>query len=389
MKMCIKAAFVAAALTASIGAFASEETKTSFYGLIDAGALRADGLGSAGNQHAFQIQSGIVTTSHFGVFSKTSLGDGHSVGFKLEGNIALNDGGQVNLGNNGASNVLFSREASMSYGNQLGTLTFGRQKTPFAQSFAVGDAREWANIGTANILFGDMSSFGGSATLKTGLGNLNGGTFTSNLLKYDSPTWYGASATVYYAPGGYAGNTDTGSSYGTNIKYVLNNLTVAAGTRAAYDKTATAPKIAQASSLSGMYTLGAWKFGAGVATMENPSVAAGTANSSFRITELTTAYKMNARTTLSIGSYGLSDRVSSANGTTITGAGATYDLSKSTKLYAQYANSNNKGTTGIAAYGYGYADINSLAANQATFPSVISMAGVNQTALAFGIQHRF
>jgi predicted porin len=85
----------------------------------------------------------------------------------------------------------------------------------------------------------------------------------------------------------------------------------------------------------------------------------------------------------------LEDEVSSSNGSTINGAGAIYKLSNSTSLYAQYARSNNKGTSGMAAYGYGFANNNSLSGGQATFPSVMNSSGTTQTAIAMGIQHRF
>jgi predicted porin len=392
MKKFMKMAAVAASMTAlsASAADAIDQTKVNFFGVFDAGVVSANALGTQGDQSQLIIDNGVVSSSFVGITAKTNIGSGQTIGIKLESNLSLNDGSQVNLAPTGTSNVLFSREASISHQSDLGTFTFGRQKTPFAQSFALGDARGWANIGTAVVMFGDSSAFGGSATLKTGLGTLHGGSFTSSMLKYETPVWNGLSAIAYYAPGGYSGNFYTATSQGTNLKYVWNGLTLGAATRSAYDKTVAAPKIAQADALSASYTLGKWKFGTGVAEFENPATSgAGTANSSFRISELTTAYAVNKQLTVSLGQYVLTDRISDKNGTTLTGTGAIYQLSKSTSLYAQYANSNNKGTMGIAAYGGGFANLNSLAAGQATYPSVISRAGVDQTAVAFGITHRF
>jgi predicted porin len=390
MKKFMKTTIVVASM-AAMSSYASEnygDTKVNFYGVLDMGVLSVDALGSAGNQKSLGIQSGIMTTSQLGIIGTSQISAGHTLGFKFEGGAGMNDGSQVNLATNGAQNTLFSREASMSYSGAIGTITVGRQKNPFAQTFIAGDARNWANIGTGNILFSDSSSFGGSATLKTGVGTLNGGTFTSNLIKYDSPTWKGFSTTAYMAPGGYADNYDYGTAYGLNVKYNMDGVNVVAGTRQSYDKS-TGAKTADAQALGGSYTFGKFKVGAGYGNMKNPSVASTTANSSFSLQELTGAYNASANLELSVGQYVLKDKVNTANQATITGVGAIYSLSKATRLYAQYATSENKGGMGMAAYGYGYANINSLAGSQANFPSVMSAAGKTQTAIAVGIQHRF
>ena len=389
MKKFIKSAVVVASMAAITSYAADGDTKLSVYGLLDMGVISVDGLGASATQKSLGIQSGIVTSSHIGVTGTSDISAGHKIGFKLEGNAGLNDGSQVNTAISGAQNALFSRESTISYTGPFGTVTAGRQKNPFAQAYIAGDARNWANIGTANILFADQSSFGGTATLKSGIGNLTGGTFTNNLIKYDTPTWKNFSATTYFSPGGYAGEFDSNTVYGTNLKYIDQKLNVVAGTRRAYDKTSSAPKIAEAEALGASYTLGQYKVGAGYGTMKNTSLSVGTANRSFSLQELTAAYTPNATWEFSVGQYVLKDKDTPANKSTINGAGAIYKLSKATSLYTQYSKAENQGTMGMAAYGFGYANINSLAVSQAMFPSVMTVAGKNQTAIAMGIQHRF
>jgi len=388
MKNIMNAVLFASGMIA-INAYASGTTNLRPYGLLDVGVLRVDGLGTSSNLKALQVGNNIVNTSHIGLIGTSDVMTGHKFGFRLEGNVGLTDGSQINIASNGAQSTLFSREASVFYQTGLGTLTLGRQKNPFLTVPIAGDARGWANIGTANIMLSDASSFGGSATAKTGLASLTGGSFTNSLIKYDSPVWNGFSLTAYHAPGGLAGDVDSASVYGGHARYNSKSLTISAGTRWAYGRTVSPTRTAEADSLGAMYTLNKFRVGASVTYMKNPSVASNASNSSFNVKLLTAGYTVNPRLDFSVGRYVLEDEVSSSNGSTINGAGAIYKLSNSTSLYAQYARSNNKGTSGMAAYGYGFANNNSLSGGQATFPSVMNSSGTTQTAIAMGIQHRF
>ena len=117
--------------------------------------------------------------------------------------------------------------------------------------------------------------------------------------------------------------------------------------------------------------------------LENPN-GYNAANTKFNFASVGGRYKINPNLTFGVGYYKLSDLVDSNNGSEIKSATLRYNVSKRTEFYTAVSAVNNKGTSGFAAWGGGGANNNTLAITNG-----ISVAGVNQTAVAVGMRHAF
>ncbi|WP_071333826.1 porin [Burkholderia contaminans] len=115
MKLRIAAAVAMAILSAPVFA----QSSVTLYGLIDEGI---DYTNNVGGKHVYELQSGFVQGSRWGLRGTEDLGGGLSAIFKIESGFNVNNGklGQGGLG--------FGRQAYVGLANdRYGTLTFGRQ----------------------------------------------------------------------------------------------------------------------------------------------------------------------------------------------------------------------------------------------------------------------
>ncbi|RQT95298.1 porin [Burkholderia cenocepacia] len=115
MKLRIAAAAAVAVLSAPVFA----QSSVTLYGLIDEGI---DYTNNVGGKHVYELQSGFVQGSRWGLRGTEDLGGGLSAIFKIESGFNVNNGklGQGGLG--------FGRQAYVGLANdRYGTLTFGRQ----------------------------------------------------------------------------------------------------------------------------------------------------------------------------------------------------------------------------------------------------------------------
>ncbi|MGP8473711.1 porin [Burkholderia sp. PR2] len=115
MKHRIAAAVAMTILSAPVFA----QSSVTLYGLIDEGI---DYTNNVGGKHVYELQSGFVQGSRWGLRGTEDLGGGLSAIFKIESGFNVNNGklGQGGLG--------FGRQAYVGLANdRYGTLTFGRQ----------------------------------------------------------------------------------------------------------------------------------------------------------------------------------------------------------------------------------------------------------------------
>lgn len=127
MKMKLFAAAVAA--LAAGGAYA--QSSVTLYGVVDAGIEYNNNAGSTG-ENLFRMQSGGQSGSRWGLRGVEDLGGGLKGLFVLESGFEI-DTGRGSQGSAGVPNDsrLFGRAAYVGLQNQFGTLTLGRQQTPF------------------------------------------------------------------------------------------------------------------------------------------------------------------------------------------------------------------------------------------------------------------
>jgi predicted porin len=382
--MTLKKLALFGAITAVFAGSAQAQSSVSIYGILDAGLVSVDGVGTS-NGRATQFLNGGQVTSRLGFRGTEDLGQGLSSGFQLESQVMPGTGTTGTTATAGGVNGMFSRQANVFLNHkEFGKLTLGRTTSSAYQAFqANGDAHGFQNTGASGIFLNDGSSFGGTATAKTGLSSLTGGLFVSNSVRYDSPELYGFKANIQYIPGGYA-DSDAGNAWSNGLQWSKYGFTASAGQYRANSTTGAAA--AQTEFYAANYKWKDYGVFAGQVNMKNPS-AESADNGKFTLNSYGATWQTSPKVSVTGAYYTLQDKVTTANKNNSYAATVNYDLSKRTRVYTTYAVSKNQGAEGFAAYGGGSANINTLAT--ANYPSVISNTGISQTALAVGIRHSF
>ena len=381
------ATFLAAGLSATALA-QNTPTPTSnveVFGRLDMGVINANNVGTASRTSLTHITSSPVATSFLGFRGTENLGGGNSVGFLLESQINPADGTQGVSSGTGSANTLFARESNIFLrNNDYGTLRLGRQVMPIYQYFNAQDVRGGMGFGSSLVYFADGSTFGGTATAKTGISAMTGGTYGSNIASWQSPNWNGLTVRTMYGFGNTAGDMDYGQRIGVGALYDQGPYIATAGY---YEvKSSTGVKTGQTQFIGGGYRItDRWIARGGLTQISNPSIA-GSANSEFDLKQLSTRYQVTSDTAVFLGHYQFSDKVTTANQSKMWSTGVEKDLSKRTRIYALVSQQNNSGAAGFSAYGGGGANLNSLSSSQ--YQSVVN-AGAKQTAYGVGITHTF
>ena len=366
-----------------ISTAASAQSSVTIYGLLDAGIINASHTGTV-NDSVTGVASGIIGASYLGFMSKEDLGGGLKAGAQLESQVNIDDGTQGKSSSTGAANNVFGRGANVFLEDHTyGRVALGRQENAAWRTYSFMDPNGHSNIGGNPIFLSDGSSFGGTSTSKVGLNRYTGGTYVSNALRYDSPTFSGFRVTASRTMGGVAGDFDASSSNQIMLRYDNNGrIFGAAGAYRAFDTNGNNWGQNNYAGLGFRATddltlmTNFWR-------LENPN-GNNAANTKFNLVNVGGRYKINSKLTASAGYYQLSDLISSSNGSNIKSAVLRYDVSKRTQFYTAVSTSTNKGTSGFAAWGGGNANANTLAMTQGIYG-----AGVNQTAFAIGMRYGF
>jgi len=380
-----KLVIAGALATAVAGSALAQQSNVEIYGLMDLGVISVDGVG-ANNGKATQITSGGRDTSRIGFRGTEKIDSNLSVGFVLESQVMPNNGGNGTASASGATNAMFNRQAALNMSGGFGRVTVGRSNNASYQALQVGDSRAALNTGSTVNIYTDGSTFGGSSTAKTGIANLTGGTFISNQVRYDTPTWNGASASFSYGMGGQPDDINAGSTQSHALRWTGRGATLAYGYY--YTQNNAGLNTGRVDNFAGNYAVtDKARVFAAQSNMSNPSIL-GQANSKFKLNSYGASYDPKSNIKLTVGYYTMQDEITSANKNNTMAAGVDYWLSKRTLIYTIYARSQNEGNMGFAAYGGGNTNLNSLGGT-GNWPSIIGNAGITQTALAVGLQHRF
>lgn len=177
------------------------------YGIADAGLAYESG-GSAGN--LVKLTSGMGSASRIGFRGTEDLGNGIAVLYTLEAGYRI-DTGEVDT-----AGTLFNRQSFIGLRSRTGTLTLGRQYTPWHQALVqVADPFGTGFAGGAKNLFPDYGT------------NVR----TSNTVQYSATAGNGFNVDIAYSAGEQAGSSAAGRQWGAALGYAHGPLTV----RAAYN----------------------------------------------------------------------------------------------------------------------------------------------------------
>ncbi|TAM52518.1 MAG: porin [Paraburkholderia sp.] len=202
----MKKSLLALAVTSAFAAPAFAQNSVTLYGIIDAGLTYTN---NNGGQHSYQMQSGIVQGSRWGLKGSEDLGGGTKAIFQLE------NGFNVMNGNLAQHSREFGRQAYVGLTNsQFGTLTLGRQYDPVVDN---------AQATTFNGQWGAFFSH------PADIDNTDNGFRINNAVKYVSPRFGGVQGELMYAFGGVAGQFSSQSTIGAGLNYSGGPLYIGAG----------------------------------------------------------------------------------------------------------------------------------------------------------------
>ncbi|MCP3711954.1 porin [Paraburkholderia sp. CNPSo 3274] len=391
---------------AALGAFAGvahAQSSVTLYGIIDEGFNINT---NSGGHHLYNLSSGVLQGSRFGLRGAEDLGGGLKAVFVLE------NGFDVNNGKLGQGGLLFGRQAYVGLSSsQFGTVTLGRQYdsvVDYVGPLEVGD--QWGGYIAAH---------------PDDLDNFNNAYRTNNTIKFTSANYAGLTFGGTYSFGGQAGNFtgnqiwSLGAGYNNGplvlgVGYLNARTPSASGGMFNTGSTPTTPPAAAVSSSTtpvysgfqtantyqvigagGAYTFGAATFGltysnvsfrnlGAVAINGTPAYQRG-ANATFNNVEANFKYQFTPALLAGFAfDYTDGRSVALANGSSNSGAkyfqyalGTDYFLSKRTDVYliGVYQHATGTNSNDVAAV----ASINNLTASSTN----------NVFTARVGIRHKF
>ena len=325
------------AILAATAGVASAQSAVTIYGIADASFTGERG-GVASNN---KITSGAASASRIGFKGSEDLGNGMAAIFTLETGYKIDDG-QLD-----ATNTLFNRQAFVGLKTTAGTVTLGRQYTPYHNALAqVGDPFGTGYAGGSKNLFPDSGT------------NVR----TSNTIVYATPNYAGVTADLSYSTGEQAGNSDAGRQFGASIGYANGPLNVrvaynnkntdviAAGTTAAISRDIGHNTLVAANFDFGIlraYAAASFDKGPGSAPLGNATAYGRTAVASVDGNEYLLGLSAPVGTgTILASVQHKNDKGGLNQDATGWGLGYLYPLSKRTNLYAAYGSIDNKNGAG-------------------------------------------
>jgi predicted porin len=222
---------IAGAVLALCATGASAQSAVTIYGIADAAFVGERG-GQAGSLN--KITGGAASASRIGFRGTEDLGNGISALFTLETGVRLDTGALD------AANTLFNRQAFVGLKTRAGTVTLGRQYTPWHNTLAqVADPFATGYAGGSKNLFPDSGA------------NVR----TSNTIVYSAPATAGFTGQVAYSLGEQAGSSTAGRQVGAAIGYSNGPLVVSLAYNNKNNDVAAAPGVTPLNRGSGRNTI--------------------------------------------------------------------------------------------------------------------------------------
>ncbi|MDR7333645.1 porin [Roseateles asaccharophilus] len=335
-------ALTAALFAAAVPAVAqTATTNVTLYGLLDVYVQHGKGTATG-----WALQSGGQSGSRLGVRGSEDLGGGLSAVFTLENGIAA-DTGTVTQGG-----VFWGRQAFLGLSSkEWGALTAGRQYSPHF----------FASV--ANDIFG------------TGVGGGFASFVTTTVFRVDNSVTYELPKIAGVLGGSVMQSAGEGGAAGTKATSAhLRYASGPAGLSLAYLQRNTVEK-QKLLSLAGSYDFKVVKLVAGWQDVKNLTGALGAADDR-REVWLQAAIPVSASGTVQLGAAQAKASGATGKDAKQWTAGYSHALSKRTNLYAIYTQVDNGTATNYTTGG-------------ATGAGPAVTAGVDATALTFGVRHSF
>jgi predicted porin len=194
---------------AALGAFAGiahAQSSVTLYGIIDEGV---NWTSNAGGKQLYNLSSGVLQGSRWGLRGTEDLGGGLKAIFTLENGFDVNSGALLQGGRE------FGRQAFVGLSSSgFGTVTLGRQYdsvVDYVGPLEAGD--QWGGYIVAHP--GDLDNF-------------NNAFRTNNAVKYTSPNLAGLTFGGMYSLGGVAGDFSRNQVFSLGAGYSNGPLTLAA-----------------------------------------------------------------------------------------------------------------------------------------------------------------
>ena len=322
----MKKSIAALAVASTLCGWAQAQSAVNIYGIIDMGYVNERGgvAGSVG-----KITSGAQSGTRIGFKGTEDLGNGNKALFVLETSVRADQGGF------NQANTPFGRQTFVGLQGDVGTLTLGRQYTPYFLAMNAADPFASGMAGSALNLFP----------------NAGNGNRMNNSIKYATPNIDGFTGELAYGFGEVQGSTDKSRQIGASLGYIADAISIKLAHHNA--RNATGSDTAKNTLLGATWDLEVAKIFAAIS--ENR----GLASSAFPNTDnpyglapapvassKTRDFLIGARIPVEKHAFLISyiskdDRVAN-NDANQFGLGYTYALSKQTNLYAAYARISNK-----------------------------------------------
>jgi predicted porin len=182
------------------------QSNVTLYGIIDEGVNYNS---NAGGERLYNLSSGVLNGSRWGLKGREDLGGGLAAIFTLE------SGFDVNSGRMGQGGLLFGRQAYVGLTSPYGTVTLGRQYDLVVDNlgqFEVGD--QWGGYMAAH---------------PSDLDNFNNTNRVNNEVKYTSKTIAGFTFGGAYSLSGVAGNVSRNQIWSLGANYANGPLLAGVG----------------------------------------------------------------------------------------------------------------------------------------------------------------
>ncbi len=331
----MKKSFVALALAGAFSGAVHAQSASEMYGVVDRGFSRETGTVTgltrtpagattpvAVNPSGNNIASGVQSGTRLGFKGTEDLGGGLKGLFVLETGIAADRGG-FNQGG-----LAFGRQTFVGLQGDFGTVSLGRQYTPYFLTLAgIADPFAAGLAGAAqNLMLAPQSA------------RPNQGVRMDNTVKYTTPLFAGISGELAYGFGEVTGSNADGRVLGASVSYKVKPLAVGI----AYYRANNVPSLAAPArdATSSILLTANWDFGVA-------KIHAAYADSDEFANRKTRDYLIGASLpfgphTVMLSYIWKDDRSALNRDANLAAIGYTYALSKRTNLYASYGRMDDK-----------------------------------------------
>jgi predicted porin len=202
----MKKSLLALAALGTFAGVAHAQSSVTLYGIIDEG-INFNSNAAGGRQ--YNLSSGVLQGSRWGLRGAEDLGGGLKAIFTLE------NGFDVNNGKLGQGGLEFGRQAFVGLSSPFGTVTLGRQYdsvVDYVGPLEAGD--QWGGYIAAH---------------PADLDNFNNANRTNNAIKFTSANYAGLTFGGLYSLGGVSGNFSRNQIWSAGVGYANGPLTLGAG----------------------------------------------------------------------------------------------------------------------------------------------------------------